>query len=97
MSRTVRRSRRQSFVRQGGLDVCAVAIVVSPNHIGPRNPLIRCLGVGGTIDEFQFTERCCYNLVTSSGERVLVTKSGWPLNRGQIPLISYIGGTLSCH
>eukprot|EP00116_Pleurobrachia_bachei_P018225 sb/3478487/ len=32
------------------------------------------------------------DLVTSSGERVLVTKSGWPLNRGQIPLISYIGG-----
>eukprot|EP00116_Pleurobrachia_bachei_P003203 sb/3463465/ len=25
------------------------------------------------------------DLVTSSGERVLVTKSGWPLNRGQIP------------
>eukprot|EP00116_Pleurobrachia_bachei_P013710 sb/3473972/ len=37
------------------------------------------------------------DLVTSSGERVLVTKSGWPLNRGQIPLISYIGGSLSCH
>eukprot|EP00116_Pleurobrachia_bachei_P016880 sb/3477142/ len=37
------------------------------------------------------------DLVTSSGERVLVTKSGWPLNRGQIPLISYIGGNLSCH
>eukprot|EP00116_Pleurobrachia_bachei_P016300 sb/3476562/ len=35
--------------------------------------------------------------VTSSGKRVLVTKSGWPLNRGQIPLISYIGGNLSCH
>eukprot|EP00116_Pleurobrachia_bachei_P009458 sb/3469720/ len=32
------------------------------------------------------------DLVTSSGERVLVTKSGWPLNRGQIPLIYiYIG------
>eukprot|EP00116_Pleurobrachia_bachei_P012738 sb/3473000/ len=37
------------------------------------------------------------DLVTPSGERVLVTKSGWPLNRGQIPLISYIGGNLSCH
>eukprot|EP00116_Pleurobrachia_bachei_P012721 sb/3472983/ len=37
------------------------------------------------------------DLVTSSGERVLGTKSGWPLNRGQIPLISYIGGNLSCH
>eukprot|EP00116_Pleurobrachia_bachei_P004622 sb/3464884/ len=37
------------------------------------------------------------DLVTSSGERVLVTKSGWSLNRGQIPLISYIGGNLSCH
>eukprot|EP00116_Pleurobrachia_bachei_P004248 sb/3464510/ len=37
------------------------------------------------------------DLVTSSGERVLVTKSGWPLNRGQIPLISCIGGNLSCH
>eukprot|EP00116_Pleurobrachia_bachei_P013281 sb/3473543/ len=34
------------------------------------------------------------DLVTSSGERVLVTKSGWPLNRGQIPLISYIGGNI---
>eukprot|EP00116_Pleurobrachia_bachei_P012204 sb/3472466/ len=32
------------------------------------------------------------DLVTSSGERVLVTKSGWALNRGQIPFISYIGG-----
>eukprot|EP00116_Pleurobrachia_bachei_P005528 sb/3465790/ len=32
------------------------------------------------------------DLVTSSGERVLVTKSGWALNWGQIPLISYIGG-----
>eukprot|EP00116_Pleurobrachia_bachei_P014033 sb/3474295/ len=37
------------------------------------------------------------DLVTSSGERVLVTKSGWPLNRGEITLISYIGGNLSCH
>eukprot|EP00116_Pleurobrachia_bachei_P017265 sb/3477527/ len=37
------------------------------------------------------------DLVTSSGERVLVTKSGWALNRGQIPLISYIGGNLSRH
>eukprot|EP00116_Pleurobrachia_bachei_P010426 sb/3470688/ len=37
------------------------------------------------------------HLVTSSGERVLVTKSGWALNRGQIPLISSIGGNLSCH
>eukprot|EP00116_Pleurobrachia_bachei_P007875 sb/3468137/ len=32
------------------------------------------------------------DLVTSLGERVLVTKSGWPLNRGQILLVSYIGG-----
>eukprot|EP00116_Pleurobrachia_bachei_P009996 sb/3470258/ len=37
------------------------------------------------------------DLATSSGERVLVTKSGWPLNQGQIPLVSYIGGNLSCH
>eukprot|EP00116_Pleurobrachia_bachei_P001072 sb/3461334/ len=35
------------------------------------------------------------DLVTSSGERVLGTKSGWPLNRGQIPLISHIGRNLS--
>eukprot|EP00116_Pleurobrachia_bachei_P003294 sb/3463556/ len=31
------------------------------------------------------------DLVTSSGERVLVTKSGWSLNRGQIPLVSITG------
>eukprot|EP00116_Pleurobrachia_bachei_P009352 sb/3469614/ len=37
------------------------------------------------------------DLVASSEERVLSTKSGWPLNRGQIPLISYIRGNLSCH
>eukprot|EP00116_Pleurobrachia_bachei_P010106 sb/3470368/ len=30
------------------------------------------------------------------GERIL-GKSGWALNRGQIPLISYNGGNLSCH
>eukprot|EP00116_Pleurobrachia_bachei_P019004 sb/3479266/ len=36
------------------------------------------------------------DLVTSSGEMNLGTKSGLALNRGQIPLISYIGG-LSCH
>eukprot|EP00116_Pleurobrachia_bachei_P005333 sb/3465595/ len=37
------------------------------------------------------------DLVTSSGERILGTKSGLALNRGQIPLIFYIGGNLSCH
>eukprot|EP00116_Pleurobrachia_bachei_P005006 sb/3465268/ len=37
------------------------------------------------------------DLMTSLGERVLVTKSGWPLNRGQITLISYIGGNLPCY
>eukprot|EP00116_Pleurobrachia_bachei_P017288 sb/3477550/ len=38
------------------------------------------------------------HLVTSSGERVLVTKSGWALNRGQIPLISFYPVTKSgCH
>eukprot|EP00116_Pleurobrachia_bachei_P003985 sb/3464247/ len=37
------------------------------------------------------------DLVTYSGERNLGTKSGLALNRGQIPLISYIGGNLSCH
>eukprot|EP00116_Pleurobrachia_bachei_P014259 sb/3474521/ len=37
------------------------------------------------------------DLVTSSGERILVTKSGWALNRGQITLISHIGGNLLCH
>eukprot|EP00116_Pleurobrachia_bachei_P002149 sb/3462411/ len=35
------------------------------------------------------------HLVTSSGERVLVTKSGWALNRGQIPLISFYPVTKS--
>eukprot|EP00116_Pleurobrachia_bachei_P014531 sb/3474793/ len=35
------------------------------------------------------------DLVTSSGERNLGTKSGLALNRGQILLISYIGGNLS--
>eukprot|EP00116_Pleurobrachia_bachei_P015570 sb/3475832/ len=33
---------------------------------------------------------------TPSGERLLSTKSGCPLNRGQIRLISYIGGKESC-
>eukprot|EP00116_Pleurobrachia_bachei_P016021 sb/3476283/ len=38
------------------------------------------------------------DLVTSSGERVLVTKSGLALNRGQIPLISFYPVTKSgCH
>eukprot|EP00116_Pleurobrachia_bachei_P002913 sb/3463175/ len=38
------------------------------------------------------------DLATSSGERVSVTKSGWPLNRGQIPLISFYPVTKSgCH
>eukprot|EP00116_Pleurobrachia_bachei_P011698 sb/3471960/ len=35
--------------------------------------------------------------LTSSEERVLGTKSGWSLNRGQITLISYIGGNLCGH
>eukprot|EP00116_Pleurobrachia_bachei_P017661 sb/3477923/ len=36
------------------------------------------------------------DLGTPSGERLLSTKSGCPLNRGQIRLISYIGGKKSC-
>eukprot|EP00116_Pleurobrachia_bachei_P000394 sb/3460656/ len=35
------------------------------------------------------------DLVTPDLVAPRVTKSGWPLNRGQIPLISYVGGNLS--
>eukprot|EP00116_Pleurobrachia_bachei_P014140 sb/3474402/ len=50
-----------------------------------------------TFAEYPLNMQSDPGLVTSSGERVLVTKSGWPLNRGQISLISGIGGNLSCH
>eukprot|EP00116_Pleurobrachia_bachei_P008928 sb/3469190/ len=67
--------------------------------------------VNGTLPSFEFIDSASYfytktaflllqsdpDLVTSSGEMVLVTKSGWALNRGQITLISYIGGNLLCH
>eukprot|EP00116_Pleurobrachia_bachei_P019261 sb/3479523/ len=36
----------------------------------------------------------CPQIYCSAGWQVLGTKSGWPLNRGQITLISYIGGNL---
>eukprot|EP00116_Pleurobrachia_bachei_P007569 sb/3467831/ len=42
--------------------------------------------VAEVLHDFEFG----HPIVTSSGERGLVTKSGWALNRGQIPLISYI-------
>eukprot|EP00116_Pleurobrachia_bachei_P014014 sb/3474276/ len=55
-------------------------------------PIIKMVNGLVVVQEKEILQR-----LTSLGERVLVTKSGWPLNRGQIPLISYIGGNLSCH
>eukprot|EP00116_Pleurobrachia_bachei_P005352 sb/3465614/ len=36
-------------------------------------------------------------IIRGEGGGGFATKSGWPLSRGQIQLISYIGGNLSCH
>eukprot|EP00116_Pleurobrachia_bachei_P007073 sb/3467335/ len=80
--------------RSGGAQGLANEIFKLASTAYHAASLTVCLSFAFFFDDFAIQSDP--DLGTPSGEMLLSTKSGCPLNRGQIRLISYIGGKKSC-